>query len=43
MSKGNLTDVAFLLVARFDSVQRLKNALAVSEYLSEPFDTNIYL
>ena len=35
MGKENLTDVAFLLVARFDSVQRLDNALAVSEYLSE--------
>lgn len=43
MNKRNLTDVAFLLVARFDSVQRLENALAVSEYLSEAFDTNIYL
>lgn len=43
MAKNSLTDVAFLLVARFDSVQRLENALAVSEYLAEAFDTNVYL
>ena len=43
MTKVPLPDVAFLLVARFDSIQRLENALAVSEYLSNTFDTNIYL
>ena len=43
MDKVNLTDVAFLLVARFDSVQRLENALVVSEFLTDTFDTNVYL
>lgn len=43
MSKIPLPDVDILLVARFDSIQRLENALAISEYLSNTFDTNIHL
>ena len=43
MKHFNLVDVAFLLVARFDSIQRLENAIVVSEYLCENFDTNVYL
>ena len=40
--KYKLTDIAFLLIARFDTVERLENALLVSEYLVSNYDTNIY-
>lgn len=36
-------DVAFLLIARFDSIDRLENTLVVSDYLVSNFDANIYL
>lgn len=35
-------DVAFLLICKFDSIDRLENALMVSEYLVKNFDTNVY-
>lgn len=43
MDKALLSDVAVLLVARFDSLQRLENALLVSEYIANSFDTKIHL
>lgn len=36
-----LNDVAFLLLAKFDSYVRLENALAVSEYISDRLKGNI--
>ena len=41
--KYKCKDVAFLLIARFDTIDRLENALMVTEYLANHFDTNIYL
>lgn len=40
--KYECKDVAFLLIARFDSIDRLENALMVTDYLTHNFDTNIY-
>lgn len=41
--KFKCKDVAFLLIVRFDSIDRLENTLAVTDYLVKNFDTNIYL
>ncbi len=35
-------DVAFLLICRFDSIDRLENALMVTEFLVNNFETNVY-
>ena len=43
MRRIDLTDVAFCLVARFSTISRLENAVAVCEFLTENFHTNIYL
>lgn len=43
MAKLLLKEVAILLVARFDSIQRLENALIVSELLCEKINANVYL
>lgn len=40
--KYKCNDVVFLLIARFDSIDRLENALMVVEYLVNNFDANIY-
>lgn len=40
--KYKCKDVAFLLMARFDSIDRLENALIVTNYLLKSFDANIY-
>ncbi len=40
--KYECKDVAFLLIARFDSIDRLENALMVTDYLTRNYDTNIY-
>lgn len=36
-------DIAFLLIVRFDTIDRLENTLLISEFLSTHFETNIYL
>lgn len=41
--KFNLTDVAFLLLVKFDSIDRIENTIMVCEYLVENFETNVYL
>ena len=41
--KFKCKDVAFLLIARFDSIDRLENALVVTDYLVRNFDAKIYL
>ena len=43
MRRIDLADVAFCLVARFSTISRLENAVAVCEFLTENFHTNIYL
>lgn len=43
MRRIDLTDVAFCLVARFSTISRLENAVAVCEFLTENFHTNVYL
>lgn len=35
-------DVAFLLICRFDSIDRLENALMVTDFLVKNLETNIY-
>lgn len=40
--KFKCKNVAFLLMARFDSIDRLENALIVTEYLLKNFDASIY-
>lgn len=42
-SKITLPDVTFLLIAKFDTLQRLENALLVIDYLTHHFTTNIML
>lgn len=37
----DLGDTTFLLLARFDSIARLENALAVTEFIRQNFDTTI--
>lgn len=43
MKKLDLTDVTFLLVARFDTIQRLENAVVVCDFMAENLQTNIHL
>lgn len=43
MGKIDLTDVAFCLVVRFGTISRLGNTVAVCEFLTENFHTNVYL
>ena len=40
--KFNCKDVAFLLIARFDSIDRLENAIMVVDYLTNNFNTRVY-
>lgn len=40
--KFDCKDVAFLLICRFDSIDRLENALMVTDFLVGNFDTNVY-
>lgn len=42
MMKFECKDVAFLLICRFDSIDRLENALMVTDFLLGNFDTNVY-
>ena len=42
-NKISLTDVTFLLIAKFDSIERIENAILVMDYLTLHFDTNIVL
>lgn len=37
----NMRDIVFLLVSKFDSIDRLENTLVVSNFLSEKFNTNV--
>ena len=37
----NMRDIVFILVSKFDSIDRLENTLIVSNFLSESFDTNV--
>ena len=39
--KTYLQDFTFLILIRIDSVQRLENILAVTEYLAKKFHTQI--
>ena len=41
--KTPLHDVAFLLIARFDTIVRLENTVHVARYLNDNFETNIHL
>ena len=41
--KIDLRDIAILIIVRFDSIDRLENALMVIEYLNNHFNTNIYV
>lgn len=41
--KYKCKDVAFLLICRFDSIDRLENALMVVDFLIRELDTNVYL
>ena len=41
--KFKCKDVAFCLMTRFESIDRLENALMVTEYLKKNFETNVYL
>lgn len=43
MEKYNLLDTAFLLLASFDTIERLENTLHVINYLHGNFDTHIHL
>lgn len=41
MRKNDLLDVSFLFPVRIESIERLENLIAVIEYLTDNFDTNI--
>lgn len=41
--KYNLNDVTFLLLAKFDSIERIENVVMVCDYLVENYDTHICL
>ena len=43
MAKLKLNDVAFLLILKLDSIDRLENAIMVSNYLANNLSTNIYV
>lgn len=43
MVKFNMKDVAILMIVKFDSIDRLENALLVVDYLLDNFNTNIYV
>lgn len=43
MERANLKDIAFLIITKFDSIARLENALAVTQFLTKNFETNVYL
>lgn len=39
----NLSDVTFLIIVRLDSIDRLENILATTQFLVSNFDTNIWV
>lgn len=41
--KFQLSDIAFLILAKIDSVDRLENTLMIVEYLSSRYDTEIHV
>lgn len=41
--KTDLTDVTFIIPVRLDSVDRLENILAITQYLCSNFETNIWV
>ncbi len=43
MNKFNLSDVAFLIPVRLDSIDRLENLLSSVRFLNNHFFTNIYI
>ncbi len=43
MRKVNLTDVTFIILIRLDSIQRLENLIAVSNYICHKFSTNMMI
>ena len=43
MKKNDLNDVAFLLIVKFDTIERLENTLHVVNFLNGNFDTQIHL
>lgn len=43
MKKEYLKDVTFLVIAKFDSIERLENTLHAVHYLDKYFDTNVKL
>ncbi len=38
-----MTDVTFLLIAKFDSIERIENAILVMDYLTRHYETKIVL
>lgn len=43
MRREELKDVAFLIIVRLDTIERLENTVHIANYLNNHFDTNIYL
>ena len=43
MIKSKLQDITFIFLVRLDSVDRLENLLAVTNFLKEKFETNIHV
>lgn len=43
MTKTDLNDITFLILIRLDSLDRLENILAVTDYLCRYFDTHIFV
>ena len=39
--RTNLMDVTFLVIVKFDSIERLENTIHLVEYLDRHFETNI--
>ena len=43
MSRSPLKDVTFLLIVKFDTVERIENTVHIANYLYNHFNTNIIL